>query len=68
LEGIVVTGSERSYAGIWRRFVALSLDGLLLCAVFLPATRMVKGVWIMSATDHRWASGLFITDPLCLIR
>jgi len=24
-------------------------------------------VWVMSAGDHRWVNGLFITDPLCLI-
>jgi uncharacterized RDD family membrane protein YckC len=58
--------TERSYAGIWRRFWALAIDVLLFCAVFFPVTRVVKGVWLMSATDHRWAYGWFITDPLCL--
>jgi uncharacterized RDD family membrane protein YckC len=55
------------YAGIWRRLGALVVDGLLFCVVFLPATRIVKGVWIMNTADHRWANGLLISDPLCLI-
>jgi uncharacterized RDD family membrane protein YckC len=59
--------TDTTYAVIWRRFWALVIDGLLFCAVFFPVTRVVKGVWLMSATDHRWANGLFITDPLCLI-
>jgi uncharacterized RDD family membrane protein YckC len=59
--------TEVTYAGIWKRLAALVMDGLLFCAIFFPATRIVKGVWIMSASDHRWANGLFITDPLCLI-
>jgi uncharacterized RDD family membrane protein YckC len=54
------------YAGIWRRFWALMIDFVLFCVVFFPVTRIVKGVWIMRAADHRWANGLFITDPLCL--
>ena len=58
--------SNEPYAGLGRRFSALVIDGLLFCAVFVPATRVVKDVWIMSATDHRWANGLFITDPLCV--
>ena len=58
---------EVAYAGIWKRLGALVIDGLLFCAIFFPATRVVKGVWIMSASDHRWANGLLITDPLCLI-
>jgi uncharacterized RDD family membrane protein YckC len=57
---------EKRYAGIGLRFGALVIDGMLFCAVFFPITRLVKGVWIMGAADHRWASGLFITDPLCL--
>ncbi len=54
------------YAGLWERFFALVIDGVLFCVFFFPITRMVKGVWLMGATDHRWAYGLFITDPLCL--
>lgn len=54
------------YAGLWPRFLALCVDVLLFCAVFFPITRLVKGVWLMSASDHRWVSGLFITDPLCI--
>jgi uncharacterized RDD family membrane protein YckC len=55
-----------SYGGLWRRFIALSLDGLVFCAFFFPATKIVKGVWLMSPSDHRWVNGLFITDPLCV--
>jgi len=54
------------FAGLWPRFLALLVDFVLFCAVFIPATRFVKGIWIMSATDHRWNYGLFITDPLCI--
>ena len=54
------------FAGLWLRFLALLVDFFMFCAVFFPATRLVKGVWIMSATDHRWNHGLFITDPLCI--
>ncbi len=54
------------FAGLWLRFVALLIDFLLFCAVFFPLTRLVKGVWIMSAEDHRWTHGFFITDPLCI--
>jgi uncharacterized RDD family membrane protein YckC len=54
------------FAGLWPRFLALFIDFLLFCAVFFPVTRLVKGVWIMSAADHLWNDGLFITDPLCL--
>jgi uncharacterized RDD family membrane protein YckC len=54
------------FAGLWPRFLALLVDFLLFSALFFPVTRWVKGVWIMSATDHRWSDGLFISDPLCL--
>jgi uncharacterized RDD family membrane protein YckC len=57
---------DTRFAGLWPRFLALLCDFLLFCAVFFPATRLVKGVWIMSAADHRWSHGLFVTDPLCL--
>jgi len=56
-----------NYAGLWRRFAALVIDTLLFTTLFLPITRIVKGVWIMDASDHRWSDGLFITDPLCII-
>ena len=58
-------GQTREYAGLWLRFVALVLDVVVLSAVFFPVTRIVKGTWVMSAADHRWARGLFIFDPLC---
>lgn len=54
------------YAGLWPRFLALLADGLFFWACFFPITRVVKGVWIMSPSDHRWAYGLLVTDPLCL--
>jgi uncharacterized RDD family membrane protein YckC len=55
------------YAGLWDRFLALVVDLLVFCAFFFPITRIVKGVWIMAPGDHRWAYGLFITDPLCIV-
>jgi uncharacterized RDD family membrane protein YckC len=58
--------NDRRYAGLWPRFWALGVDVLLFCAVFFPVTRLTKGVWLMAASDHRWAYGLFITDPLCI--
>jgi uncharacterized RDD family membrane protein YckC len=54
------------YAGLWIRFSALAIDGLLWCAIFFPVTRLIKGVWLMSPGDHNWVSGWFIFDPLCL--
>jgi uncharacterized RDD family membrane protein YckC len=58
--------SEMRYAGLGSRFLALVIDTLLFCAIFFPVTRLIKGVWLMSAADHRWTYGWFITDPLCL--
>ena len=58
--------SQSRYAGLWPRFLALSVDVLVFCAVFFPVTRIVKGVWLMTPADHRWVSGWFITDPLCV--
>ena len=66
-EGVNCIESQRVYAGVWRRFIALVADMVLLSAVFFPVTRIVKGTWVMSAADHRWARGWFVTDPLCLI-
>lgn len=54
------------YAGLWKRFLALFIDLLLFCALFFPTTRLVKGVWLMSAADHALGYGAFITDPLCI--
>ena len=54
------------YGGLWRRFLALSIDALVFCAFFFPATKILKGVWLMNPSDHRWVNGLFITDPLCV--
>ncbi len=55
------------YAGLLPRILALVLDVALLSLVFFPITRLVKGVWIMSQSDHQWNVGWLITDPLCLI-
>ena len=54
------------YAGLLIRGVALLLDGLLICMACFPITRLVKGVWLMQPSDHRWNQGYFIFDPLCL--
>jgi len=59
--------SNPPYAGLGRRFLALSIDGLLLSAVFFPITKIVKGVWIMSPAEHLWRVGWFVSDPLCMI-
>ncbi|MFH1699397.1 MAG: RDD family protein [Candidatus Zixiibacteriota bacterium] len=55
------------YAGLWPRFWGLFLDFAILSAFFFPITRIVKGTWLMGASDHLWSFGLFITDPLCII-
>ena len=60
-----MTESTR-FAGLWVRLLALLVDLLVFCAVFFPLTRLIKGVWIMRAADHRWDYGLFVTDPLCI--
>ena len=49
------------------RGAALVVDYALFCAVFFPVTRIVKGVWLMTPQDHRWAAGWVVFDPLCLI-
>ena len=59
-------GSEPDFAGVSIRLLAMVLDVVFLSAVFLPVTRVVKGTWVMSAADHRWAQGWLVTDPLCL--
>ena len=59
--------SGPEYAGVSIRFSALVLDVILLSAVFFPVTRLAKGTWVMTAADHQWARGWFVTDPLCLV-
>lgn len=59
--------TEIEYAGLWERFLALLVDGLLFCACFFPITRIAKGVWLMSPRDHNWSRSWFIFDPLCLL-
>lgn len=55
------------FAGLWVRFTALLVDFTLLSIPFFIITKIVKGVWLMGAKDHRWVSGWFINDPLCMI-
>ena len=55
------------YAGLGLRILALGLDFLLLAIIFFPTTRLVKGVWLLSGSDHLWSYGWLITDPLCLV-
>jgi len=59
-------GNRARYAGLESRFSVLLTDVALLFVLFLPVTQIVKGAWIMDATDHRWTHGLLITDPLCV--
>ena len=65
-DGATASGMPPRYAGLWIRRAALATDALLCCAIFLPVTRLVKGVWLMSPGDQNWVSGWFIFDPLCL--
>ena len=58
---------EVCYAGLWSRFLALAADCLIFCLVFFPITRVVKGVWIMTRSDHLWGYGRLVTDPLCIV-
>jgi uncharacterized RDD family membrane protein YckC len=62
------TGSQNHhrYAGLWPRFLALALDMVFLSLFFFPVTKIVKGTWLMTAADHNWTYGMFITDPLCI--
>jgi uncharacterized RDD family membrane protein YckC len=57
---------ESTFASVRLRYAAILIDLLLLAAVFFPVTRVVKGTWVMTSGDHRWAYGWFVTDPLCL--
>ena len=58
--------NKNNFAGLTPRFLALLIDFMLFCLIFFPVTRLIKGVWILSASDHRWSNSLFITDPLCI--
>ncbi len=64
LEATSVEGMH--YAGLPVRVAAVVFDLILLSVVFTIITRLVRGTWLMTAADHRWASGWFVTDPLCL--
>jgi len=57
-------GTDIHYASIGLRGFALLLDYLLLSAHFFPITRLVKGTWMMTSSDHIW-NGIF--DPICLV-
>ncbi len=61
------SSDNHQFAGLWPRFKALVLDFAILSLLFFPVTRIVKGTWIMGVSDHRWASGWFVTDPICLV-
>lgn len=52
-----------NYAKIYKRAIAIIIDFGLLFLVFTLATYLMKGVWLMSASDHLWS----ITDPICLV-
>ena len=58
---------DTRYAGLAVRFSALAVDFLLFCAFFFPVTRIVKGVWLMGANDHRWVHGWVVFDPICAV-
>jgi uncharacterized RDD family membrane protein YckC len=59
--------SGPEFAGVFPRLCAVLADLVLMSCVFFPVTRLVKGTWMMVASDHRWAMGWLVTDPLCLI-
>ncbi|MFW9966143.1 MAG: RDD family protein [Candidatus Thorarchaeota archaeon] len=48
-------------ASISRRAVAQMIDFAFLAIVFILATYLVKGVWLMLPGDHLW----IIFDPIC---
>ncbi len=54
------------YAGLVRRVAALVVDLLVLSTFFTAVTRLTRGIWFLAPEDHRWSSGWFVTDPLCL--
>ena len=54
------------YAHLGRRFAALAIDFIIFCILFFPVTKIVKGVWVMTAEEHLWGYGWLVTDPLCL--
>ena len=66
LQGVRNIGTDRTYAGVWPRLTALVADIVLMSCMFFPVTRIVKGTWVMSTSDHEWVRGWFVSDPLCL--
>jgi uncharacterized RDD family membrane protein YckC len=65
-QGATSIESNSTYAGVWPRFTALVADIVLMSCVFFPVTRIVKGTWLMSTSNHEWVRGRFVSDPLCL--
>jgi len=57
---------DKEYAGLMHRIYAQLIDYLFFCAVFFPVTRIVKGTWLMYASDHDWRWDWIVFDPLCL--
>ena len=62
----LTTQRSLHYARLWVRFLALAADGILFCLLFFPVTKLVKGVWVMSSSDHLWGYGWLVTDPICI--
>ncbi|MFH2055191.1 MAG: RDD family protein [bacterium] len=58
--------SQHHFAGLGLRIAALALDFIFLSLFFFPVTRLVKGTWLLSNSEHLWNYGWFVTDPLCL--
>lgn len=54
------------YAGLGKRFFALFIDGMILSSLFFPMTKIVKGTWMMSVSDHDWTWKWIAFDPICL--
>ncbi|MFH2095078.1 MAG: RDD family protein [Bacteroidota bacterium] len=57
---------DKEYAGLGRRFMALFIDGIILSSTFFPVTKIVKGTWMMSVSDHDWSWKWIAFDPICL--
>ena len=62
----LTTSPRLHYAGLGLRFLALVIDFAFLSLLFFPATRIIKGTWLLTSADHQWNYGWFISDPLCL--
>jgi len=58
---------EFEYASLSKRFFAMAIDYVILSSFFFPITKIVKGTWLMMASDHDWQWGQIVFDPICLI-